>query len=76
MRDRKTIKIERGEMKIKTSLYKKGLLAIALAIALGVGGLAVQSPQAMAAGKTCTWTGAGGDNKFSTAGNWSGVMGG
>ncbi|PID33062.1 hypothetical protein CR969_02750, partial [Candidatus Saccharibacteria bacterium] len=38
---------------------------------------AAYSPQASAVvWKTCTWTGAGGDNKFSTAANWSGCDGG
>lgn len=31
----------------------------------------MQSPDAYAAGQTCTWTGAGADNNFSTAANWS-----
>ncbi len=44
-----------------------GLLAI-VAILLSV----ILSPSVSAAADTCTWTGGGSDNKFSTAANWTG----
>ncbi|PID30321.1 hypothetical protein CSA80_02765 [Candidatus Saccharibacteria bacterium] len=46
------------------------LLAFSSLLTLGVTGVA------SAAGQTCTWTGGGGDNKFSTAANWTDCGGG
>lgn len=47
----------------------------ALALIVGASGLALSVP-AQAAGQTCTWTGAGADNKFSTVANWEDCGGG
>lgn len=44
-------------------------------VALAINGLGVIVPNAQAATGPCVWTGAGGDNKFSTAGNWTSCSG-
>lgn len=52
--------------------YKRfGLYATAFALVVGIFGGVPLAPTAFAAARTCTWTGIAGDNKFSTAGNWS-----
>lgn len=50
------------------------LRASAFVALLGIGSLAV-GQSASAAALTCSWTGAGGDNLFSTAANWEGCGG-
>lgn len=51
-------------------MKKVSIIGATFAVAIGV--LGVASPQVYAVSQTCTWTGAGGDSKFSTATNWSG----
>lgn len=52
--------------------YKRfGLFATAAALVVGMFSGVTFSPTAFAAGQTCDWAGAGGDNLFSTAANWS-----
>ncbi|TAH33275.1 hypothetical protein EYC58_01445 [Candidatus Saccharibacteria bacterium] len=55
--------------RVKILFRRTGLLAVALALA--VQAFAVVAPASAASG-TATWTGAAGDHKFSTAGNWAG----
>lgn len=57
--------------------YKRlGLFAATLALVVSAFSGLTFAPHAYAAGQTCTWTGTAGDNKFSTAGNWTGCGGG
>lgn len=60
-------------MKIQSKNIKGLFVAGFLAVS-SVGGVALlaQSPDVLAAGQTCTWTGAGADNNFSTVANWTG----
>ena len=59
-------------MKIQSGRIKSLSLAGLLAVSSIVGAAALSgSPSAYAAGQTCTWTGAGTDNKFSTVANWT-----
>lgn len=59
-------------MKIKSKNIKGLFVAGFFAVSSIVGvATATVAPDAYAAGQTCTWTGTAGDNKFSTAGNWS-----
>lgn len=52
--------------------YKRfGLFATVAALVVGIFSGVTFSPTAFAAAQTCTWTGTAGDNKFSTATNWS-----
>lgn len=51
-------------------MKRVGLMAFAAAAALCAGG--IYAAPAYAVANTCTWTGTAGDNKFSTATNWSG----
>lgn len=55
-------------------MKRVGLVSAAVALSLGV--LGMFAPNASALGNTCTWTGTGGDGKFSTATNWTGCAGG
>lgn len=51
------------------SLISATVLAVSSVLSLGF------APLAHAAASTCTWTGAGGDGKFSTVANWSNCNG-
>ncbi len=53
----------------RTKLF---VVALLLAVSAAVG---VLGANARAAGNTCTWAGTAGDNKFSTAANWTGCAG-
>ena len=57
-------------MKIKRLLEfaSASIISLSTVLAFGV-------PFAHAAGQTCTWTGAGANNKFSTVANWSNCLG-
>lgn len=57
--------------RVKTLVRRSGLLAVAFALV--VQAFAIVVPASAASG-TATWTGAAGDHKFSTAGNWAGNM--
>lgn len=49
----------------------KKITFLGSALALAMGGIGLFAPHAYAVANTCTWTGAGGDSKFSTAANWT-----
>lgn len=56
-------------------MKQKTLMLAAFGVVSGLVGGLLYSQQAFAAVQTCTWTGAGGDGKFSTVSNWSGCGG-
>lgn len=52
-------------------MKQKTLVLAAVGVVAGLAGGLLCSQRAFAAVQTCTWTGTAGDNKFSTATNWS-----
>ncbi len=61
-------------MKFKRLGVMGSALILSISSLLTIGLATTMGTAFAAAPYTCTWTGAGGNNNFSTAGNWSGCL--